>query len=506
MLTISTAGIIMTLCLLKSAEASSVRFFSVDRTQQKDGAPPSGKSKAVDEPIVVNVNLQQSFSTIDDRFVGVTLDLWSLLDTWGTLDFNSRQVQNMARALAPCYFRLGGGGSDSMTFVVDDIDTHLKHPVPNPPLFNLTATQWIAVNEFVQAVGWDFIFDFNALKRNADGSWNPDNARQLLQFSADRNYTIVGFQLGNEYEYFPGNYQKNLSAEQYAKDTVSLRQLLTEFPNYYSSFITGPETVNTAVQYFKAYLAAGAYKTVRAASFHQYYFAAPNGALANFTDVQVMDLLVARLDDVIGQASSVDPQLPLWLTETSSAALGGMFGVSDRFVAGFLWLDKLGLCASRSIQTVIRQDFYGGNYSLIDANLNPNPDFWLTVLYKRIVRGAVFHATGRHDVRVYAACANTDNFPAGSLVVYMLNPNNCTVTFDLRQFNTQPRFSYSLTAGDSDGLVSKFMALNGVKLELVNDELPDLKPESAPRGVVTVPAYSYTFLVFPEAGVSICLH
>ena len=36
-------------------------------------------------------------------------------------------------------------------------------------------------------------------------------------------------------------------------------------------------------------------------------------------------------------------------------------------------------------------------------------DFWLTVLYKRIVRGPVFNATaGRRDVRVYAACANPE--------------------------------------------------------------------------------------------------
>ena len=36
-------------------------------------------------------------------------------------------------------------------------------------------------------------------------------------------------------------------------------------------------------------------------------------------------------------------------------------------------------------------------------------DFWLTVLYKRIVRGPVFNATAsRQDVRVYAACANAD--------------------------------------------------------------------------------------------------
>ena len=37
------------------------------------------------------------------------------------------------------------------------------------------------------------------------------------------------------------------------------------------------------------------------------------------------------------------------------------------------WLDKLGMCAASGVQTVLRQDFYGGNYALIDYELNPNP-------------------------------------------------------------------------------------------------------------------------------------
>ena len=59
------------------------------------------------------------------------------------------------------------------------------------------ADHWDALNSFLAVAGWDFIMDLNALKRNADGSWNQGNARQLLQYSTERNYTIAGFELGN---------------------------------------------------------------------------------------------------------------------------------------------------------------------------------------------------------------------------------------------------------------------------------------------------------------------
>ncbi|XP_070184830.1 heparanase-like [Littorina saxatilis] len=492
------------LCLLTVTAWTlpSVSHFSVGSAHER-GSTQSKKDNSVDAPVVVTVNLQQSLSTITDHFVGVNIDMAMVRGNWSSLDFSSTKVQNMARALTPTFFRLGGGSADSVTYVLDD---HYYLPTSNNSNFSMTAQQWIAVNEFVKTVGWDFIMDVNELKRNTDGSWNPDNARQLLQFSADRNYSIAGFEMGNEYDIFENKFHMTLPPAQLAKDVVDFLHLLAEFPLYYSSFVVGPETASSRPEYFQGFLAAGGHKIVRAASFHHYYFKGRDGKLSNFTDTAVLDSLAGHVDDVLNQSRSVDPQLPLWLSETSSSSGGGTPGISDRFVAGFLWLDKLGVCASKGIQTLLRQDFFGGSYPLIDHALNPNPDFWLTVLYKRIVRGAVFNATGRHDVRVYAACANTDNFDAGSLVIYTLNPNSFSVTFDLPQFQSQPRLLHSLTAGDGDGLLSKFTSLNGVKLELVNDELPDLKPESAPPGVVTVAPYSYTFLVFPAARVSICLH
>ena len=56
---------------------------------------------------------------------------------------------------------------------------------------------------------------------------------------------------------------------------------------------------------------------------------------------------------------------------------------------------------------VIRQTFYGGQYSLIDRNLDPYPDYWLSLLYKRLVGSRTLDLTVNSSiryVRAYAAC------------------------------------------------------------------------------------------------------
>jgi len=71
------------------------------------------------------------------------------------------------------------------------------------------------------------------------------------------------------------------------------------------------------------------------------------------------------------------------LGETASAYGGGAPGLSDRFVATFLWLDKLGIAAREGIDIVFKQTLVGGNYGLIDHDtLKPLPVSIALVLWK----------------------------------------------------------------------------------------------------------------------------
>ena len=54
-----------------------------------------------------------------------------------------------------------------------------------------------------------------------------------------------------------------------------------------------------------------------------------------------------------------------------------------RYASTYSWLDKLGQAALHNYKVVIRQTFYHGCYAMIGEDLNPNPDFWISALYKK---------------------------------------------------------------------------------------------------------------------------
>ncbi|PVD35613.1 hypothetical protein C0Q70_02576 [Pomacea canaliculata] len=412
----------------------------------------------VREPVSVHVSLQQSINTIGPHFVSVTLDSSLVHANWSTFDFRSTKLQNLAHGLSPSYLRLGGTTADALIFQSDS--SHPSHggegkPVEfkSHPIFNMT--------------------------------------KYDLYHSAF-NYTVLPSQL--------------------AKDVLTLSQVLAKFPLYSSSFIVGPETASNNNNFFHgntdniifSFLASGGATVVRAGSLHHYYMKGSTAVLKNYTDVGVLNRLVGYLQSALSQTRSVVPDLPVWLSETSSSYGGGTPNITDRFVAGFVWLDKLGVSSTMGLNAVFRQTFYGGNYPLLDTHLNPNPDYWLTLLFKRLIRGPVFNVTGASDVRMYAACANPDSFSLGALVIYFLNPNNYYAPFNLSQFPGQELRLYILTAGDSAGLMSKFSALNGAKLLMNGNELPHLSPATQTHGPVIMPPYSFGFVVLPNAAVTLC--
>src|SRR3569623_3437828 len=82
---------------------------------------------------------------------------------------------------------------------------------------------------------------------------------------------------------------------------------------------------------------------------------------ANFSDwinPNVMDSLIPEL-----KAAKNLNRSSLWLGETGSTWNNDVN--ADKFIAGFWWIDKLGLSALYGLDVVVRFVFFGGTLTLV---------------------------------------------------------------------------------------------------------------------------------------------
>ncbi|RUS75154.1 hypothetical protein EGW08_017094 [Elysia chlorotica] len=468
----------------------------------------------------------------------ISSSVFQLPDRMRAFVFSSKKLRTMAAALSPTHIRFGGTYADFLHFDPDGVDNsstpeltlekleeqmvidsgYFGEDIDRKSFKNVTmpGTRWDNMTRFCDDVGWDIMWDFNLFFWK-DGLWDPTDAIKLLKYSAARGVRMPSFQLGNEPNSFKHNFNFSIEPPVLVKDFQILKDVIAEYPQYDASGIYGPECTNldrhgSSRQYLTKFLAAGGCDVVTEVSLHHYYLDGRTATVKDFMDPQVMDTLKLQLDYAYNiTRDNCRLRKPIRLTETSTAYGGGADGLSNGYVAGFLWLDKLGLSAKYGITHVFRQTFFGGKYALVDMELNPNPDFFLTVLYKRLVEGPVFHVITSDispDLRLYAHCARKSyyNYPDGALVVYYVYMGTEAVSLSLDQYQSQTSGMdlFILTPGDSDGMKSKKIKLNDVLLELQEgDELPAMTPKSH-MGDVPLSQQSFGFIVIPGAQVRLC--
>ncbi|XP_041372088.1 heparanase-like [Gigantopelta aegis] len=486
-------------------------------------ADQSVKTKSSLLDVFVKVHTDRAVQVVDDRFVGVTLDTSLIADGWGKFNFTSQKLINLARELSPTFVRVGGTAADRLVFdpLKNTVNKANSYPLDDDGSvqflrkFYMSAKDWDLLNTFTTEVGWDLIFDLNVLLRK-HGRWNPSNAVQLLTYSITRGYNVAGFELGNEPDSFHHVFNVTVTPQQLADDVFTLQNILRKkFPYFKSSLVVGPDTTQVkkkrSYEYLQQFLQSEPGQKVDAATWHHYYVNGRIATLQDFIDPSILESLKSEIILATDLTRRVAMGTPVWLGETSSAYGGGAKGLSDVYVAGFMWLDKLGLSALFGLKRVLRQSFYKGLYSLLDYHtLDPNPDYWLTLLYKRLVGSAVFNATSTDQsiaFRVYAHCTKTHNvwgYPAGSVTLYVLNLHSESVNMSLPQFDDQEVDLFLLTPDGDQSLKSRFVLLNDKRLELTADsKLPVLEPQKLHSSVI-FPAFSFGFVVVPQAQVKSC--
>jgi heparanase 1 len=486
--------------------------------------------------VVLHIDRNTAGAEIDDRFLSVAIDTSQILggrwwsrgarrveigrgdDHRTPFDLSRPRLRALAAALAPAYLRVGGTEAD---FVYYDMKGDGSPPAPAPYELVLSRDRWDAVNDFARTAGYELLFTVNAGPgpRTPDGRWSPENLGGLLDYTRREGYRVPVWELGNEVSayWFTHGISHAVSGRQYAEDlTVFARRVREAFP---AAKIAGPATLYWPIigdpapfssNFLRDVLDAGS-TSADIVTWHFYPqqsrrcpAATRRASAARLLDPAALDEMTRWGDGVRRLANEHAPNAEVWLGETGNAQCGGEPGVSDRFVGSLWWMDELGLAASHGQRVVVRQTLAGSDYGLIDnETLAPNPDYWASLLWKRLMGRIVLDVKSTDDdpfVRTYAHCT-----PAGdgsiSLLVINLHPDR-TMQVRIDDLSTTAAQVYLVT---SPSLTSSDAYLNDRRLRYTG-YLPTLEPrrDIVAQGRLDLPAASYAFVVLPSAGATAC--
>ena len=478
----------------------------------------------------VYVNTQEYVHETAQEFLSIALDSSLIRYGWKEFDFDSEKTKNLARGLYPAYLRIGGTDEDFLLFddrlrrqrqsaqFEDTKSERMNQAAEQYTNFTMSASDVDDIFHFATATELKVIFGLNVLLREPRSNrWDSENAEKLMRYISGKGFAC-GWELGNEPVDLKGLVNRTITGGQLAEDFQILRALLDKHPEY-GNVLVGPDVSSPwngdkRPVFLKEFLRnMKRLRSINAMTYHQYY-TDNKASVADFYSPEILDLLIKEIQKVKNIIVESGAIVSTWLGETSSSYDGGVPGVSDSFVAGFMWLDKLGVAARLGHKVVIRQSFYGGAYSLIhEKSFDPFPDYWSSLLYKRLVGRRVLEVRGGialdRKIRIYAHCASEKSiYPRGSVVFIALNTQaHEEELIFTNALQNLPVDQYLLTPGEGGNLSSQTVKLNGAPLALINDTfLPDIQPKRIfpSRKQIVLPPLSYGFFVIAQANAKAC--
>lgn len=443
--------------------------------------------------------------------------------------------------------RLGGSLQDKVVYESNETRQHCTQFVKNSSeMFGfsqgcLPMSRWDDLNIFFKTARAVVIFGLNALSGKtidphgfAIGAWNSTNAESLIQYTADKGYTIHGWELGNELS--GSGVGARISADQYASDVISLRNIVQ---NVYKGFEVKPLVIAPGgfldKDWYKEFIHRAS-KSLQVVTQHIYNLGAgiDDHLVEKILDPLYLDQGSHFFKDLQSIIKSSASSATAWVGEAGGAYNSGRDLVTNGFVFSFWYLDQLGMAASYGTRTYCRQTLIGGNYGLLNTKtFVPNPDYYSALLWHRLMGAKVLSTTfsGTKNIRAYAHCSKISkgitllliNLSSNTTVqvhVSMENaPGNRTSPQEHRKEMTKlssihgnfesngdhTREEYHLTAKDGN-LHSQTMLLNGKTLSVKSSgNIPLLEPvyvtSSAP---ISVAPFSILFAHIPTINLPAC--
>jgi len=422
------------------------------------------------------------------------------------------RLRKLAEALGPSYVRVSGTWQNS-TYFQDDNEPALKEA---PKGFGgvLTRAQWKSVVEFARATGGEIVTSFaiSPGTRDENGVWTQAQAKAFLDYTRSVGGKIAATEFMNEPTFpGPGGAPAGYDAAEFGRDAKLFEAFLRkESPK---TIFLGPGSVGEGVPLAPG---GGMMKLIGtedilkatgpifdAFSYH-FYGAVSRRCMGNMgADKALTAEWLDRTDVVEAFYAALRdkyvPGKPMWLTETAEAACGGD-QFAGEFVDIFRYLNQLGTLAQKGVQVVMHNTLAASDYGLLnEATLEPRPDYWAALVWKRTMGSVVLDPGTRKDssLRIYAHCAANRN---GGVAVLALNTDS-----GKEQVITVPEAAerFTLTAAQ---LTSATVLVNGKEPGVAADgDVGALRPERLMAGPLRLAPASATFLIIAGARNRSCM-
>ncbi|CAN0896468.1 Heparanase-like protein 1 [Linum grandiflorum] len=426
-------------------------------------------------------------------------------------------------AFDPLRIRVGGSLEDLVVYKVGKaIKKFPKFKKLKDGMFGcsrgtLTMKRWDDLNQLFSKTNTKVIFGLNALigKRKKDesstlwvGDWNPQNARDFMNYTVQKGYKIDSYEFGNELS--GSGVSARVEPEQYAKDTIRVRKAVNElYPDPNSRpLVLGPAGFFD-MEWFKKYLQAVGPNVVDGVTHHIYNLGAgvDSELINKVQDPFFLDQVAQTFKDVQDVVEQSGTLAAPWVGESGGAFNSGGKDVSNTFANGFWYLDQLGMTSTFGHKAYCRQSLVGGNYGLLRSdNFAPNPDYYGALLWHRLMGNGVLRTIhdGSPYLRAYSHCSKKNS----GVTLMLINMSNSTtfnvwVTDDLNLYQTtddsttltEDREEYHLTP-EGGNIQSDVVQLNGIPLKLKScGEIPNMDPKLVPASSpVTVAPDSFVYV------------
>lgn len=405
----------------------------------------------------------------------------------------------------------------------------------------MPAPYWKTVSAFAEASGHKLMFGLAP---------NVDQAIALITHSAKEKLPVFAYTFGNE-----------VDSDAVTQGYPILRKLLSDsslFPADTAPKLAGPDValqrhapIDAAVKgadsnvvtklAFVRKFASAIGTTLDVLSWHTYDFESRDIGMKDHTTLGIhpetarlwstkyLDFALRLSGNMTAIRTHAAPKADVWLTESDSICHQGIMGATNAYINSVWLVNRLGIMANANVTVMARQSLVGYNYSLLGnwpvEPIKPNPDYYTTVLFRRLFGDTVLattaatlepgptptNATGGGDrARAFAFCANSGD---GAVAIAMVNfdPDHpAAFKFDP---SLRAHREYLLAPGANPivpgaSWSSREMTLNGEVLEMGTDgALPASVIGNGKPGKdnqFELPALHVGFALFPSAKLVEC--